>query len=229
MPLYVPLPSCHENQKLEEEIEKCNFQSIVDLNHWNLIDNDMEIVVAQAIIKKQCRRLYLQNNNITSYGALRIAVALENNITLNSLNLNNNHLLDVGVRYLSEKISSGQSILQYLDLGSNEITDLGVQHVIEILKRTRTLTFLGLACNDIGNQGMQLLINVILQENCQIEELCVNGNRLIDDLCVDSIVHMLKTNRSLRRFRIHNCNLSKKSKRKLRRTVRWKFLLSVHT
>ncbi|CAF1385961.1 unnamed protein product [Adineta ricciae] len=228
MPLYVPLPSCHENKKLEEEIEKCNFQSIVDLDHWNLTDNDMEIVVAQAIIKKQCRRLYLQNNNITSYGALRIAVALENNITLNTLNLNNNHLSDVGVRYLAEKISSSQSILQYLDLGSNEITDLGVQHIIEIIKRTRTLTFLGLACNDIGNQGMQLLINVILQENSQIEELCVNGNRLIDDLCVDPIVQMLKSNRSLRRFRIHNCNLSKKFKRKLRRAIRWKFFLSVH-
>ncbi|UJR07458.1 hypothetical protein I4U23_011747 [Adineta vaga] len=229
MLVYHPLPSSHQNSQLEAHIDKCELQSTVNLSHWNLIDKDMDIVVAQAIIKKQCRRLYLQNNKITAYGASIIAIALENNITLNTLSLNNNHVADMGAKCLSEKISSSHSILQFLDLGSNDITDLGVKHVVEMLKRNQTLTFLSLSFNDIGNQGIQLLVNAILLKKSNLRELHLNGNRLIDDLSTDCLVQMIENNRPLKRFRIDNCNLSKKSKRKLRRTVRWKLFLSIHT
>jgi hypothetical protein len=49
----------------------------VDLREQNVNDEDMEIVVKEAVINKQCKKLELSNNQITSVGASIIAKALK--------------------------------------------------------------------------------------------------------------------------------------------------------
>ena len=186
----------------------------------------MKIVVAQAIIKKQCKRLYLQNNNITASGTSIITAALNNNTILEILNISNNHIFDMGVKSIS-KINN--SVLQVLDLGSNEITDFGIQYLIEMLKINQTLLFLGLAFNKISDQGVQLLVNTLSRHNNRLKELYLNRNRLVTDSSIDALVEMIKSNRSLTTFSIGHCNLSKNGQKKLRRTTRWKFFFSIQT
>lgn len=222
----IPLPSIHRNQKLEEQINAFDSHLTVDLRNENLIDDDMNIVVGQAVINKQCKRLFLQHNKITSNGMSRIATTLNNNMTLETLNLFGNHISDMGVKYLSE---INNSILRVLDLGSNEITDLGVQYLVEMLKINQSLVYLSLSFNKIGNQGVQLLANTLTRHNHRLKELYLNGNQLINDCSIDSLVQMLKSNRSLKTFRIDQCNLSKKTRKKLRRIVRWKLFFSIQT
>jgi Ran GTPase-activating protein (RanGAP) involved in mRNA processing and transport len=202
---------------------------MIYLRDENLTDDDMEIVVTHAIIKKQCKVLYLENNKITARGTSIIAAALKNNTRLETLNLCNNHVSDMGVKSLSETLSSQNSTLMLLDLGSNEITDLGAQYLAEMLKTNQTLVFLRLSFNQIGNQGIQLLTNVIARQNTSLQELYINGNKLISDLSTNSLVQMLKYHRALKTFYVDQCNLSKKCKRKLRQTVRWKLFFSIHT
>ncbi len=221
------LPAYYQNRKLEERIDEYELRSTADLRNMTLTDDDMEIVAEQAIIKKQCKRLYLQDNNITSRGASIIAAALKNNRTLEILNLSNNHVFDMGARSLSETLSSNNSILQLLDLCSNDITDLGAQHLTEMLKTNQTLIFLRLSSNKISDQGIQLLANVLARQNNSLQEFYIDHNKLISDLSTDSLVQMLKYNRSLKRFCISHCNLSKKGKKRLRQVVRWKFSLSI--
>ena len=221
------MPIYHRNETLEERIDKCEQQLTVDLRNMDLIDADMGIVAEQAIIKKQCKRLYLQDNNITSNGASIIAAALRKNTTLEALNLSNNHVFDVGVRSLSEAVASNNSSLQLLDLSSNDITDLGVRHLAEILKTNQTLIYLRLSSNKISDQGIQLLANVLARQNNSLQEFYIDTNKLISDSSIDSLKQMIKYNRSLKRFYISHCNLSKKGKKKLRRVVRWKLFLSV--
>ena len=219
------LPSTyHRNETLEGHINKYEPQSTVDLRNVALTDADMEIVAEQAIIKQQCKGLYLQDNNITSRGASLIAAALKKNTVLGTLNLSNNHISDIGVRSLSETLSPS---LHLLDLSSNDITDLGVQHLAEMLKTNQTLIFLRLSSNQISDQGIQLLATVLARHNHTLREFYIDANRLIGDSSLDSLLQMLQSNRTLKRFGIDHCNLSKKSKKKLRRAARWKIFLSV--
>ncbi len=47
----------------------------MDLREQNVNDEDMEIVVREAVINKQCKKLELSNNQITSVGvSIRIGV-----------------------------------------------------------------------------------------------------------------------------------------------------------
>lgn len=224
VPSCVLLSSSHRNQKLEERVEGCESQSTADLRNENLTDNDMEIVVEQAIMKKQCKRLFLQNNKITSRGTSTIAAALKINISLKTLNLSNNNVSDMGVKSLSQ---INHSILRVLDLSSNEITDLGAQYLNEMLKTYQTLIFLGLSFNKIGDQGVQLLSNTLARQNTRLQELYLNGNQLISDKSIDSLVEMIKSTRSLKTFCIDHCNLSKDGRKKLRQATRWKLFFSI--
>ncbi|CAF4933773.1 unnamed protein product, partial [Rotaria sp. Silwood1] len=194
----VLLPSSYRNEKLQNRIDECEFRSTVDLREQDLTDADMDIVLQQAIIKKQCKYLRLSQNQITSLGASIIASALKNFTSLETLNLCNNTISDSGVNSLSEKLSSNNSILKVLILAANRITDTGAQYLAQILQTNRTLVCLGLSFNEIGDQGVQSLSQALTQYNTTLQELYLNGNKLIGDSSVDSIISMLKYNLPLR-------------------------------
>jgi hypothetical protein len=69
--------STYKNERLRQLIEQCDDRSTVDLREQNVNDEDMEIVVKEAVINKQCKKLELSNNQITSVGASIIAKALK--------------------------------------------------------------------------------------------------------------------------------------------------------
>jgi hypothetical protein len=125
----------YDNKQLRQLIEKCEHQSKVNLDRQNLTDEDMEIVVQEAIINKQCNRLELDNNKITSVGASVIARALNNNMTLERLNLVNNCVGDTGVKSLTTTLSLNNCKLWFLSLQETGITDTGAKDVAEMLKK----------------------------------------------------------------------------------------------
>ncbi|CAF1195472.1 unnamed protein product [Didymodactylos carnosus] len=90
----------YQNKALQDRIDKYKCHSFVDLQKYNLRDEDMEIVVEGAIINKQCRQLRLQQQKMTSDGASIIAKALHNNTTLEVLDLSYNRVCDMGVHSL---------------------------------------------------------------------------------------------------------------------------------
>jgi Ran GTPase-activating protein (RanGAP) involved in mRNA processing and transport len=119
----------------------------------------MKTVVKHAMIKNRCKRIRLRDNNITSHGALTLAEGLNNNMTLESLDLRNNFISDLGVRYLSSSII--YSNLKTLNLESNDITAEGAQYLAQMLKNNRTLTELYLSKNHLGDRGVELLTNAL--------------------------------------------------------------------
>jgi Ran GTPase-activating protein (RanGAP) involved in mRNA processing and transport len=122
----------------------------------------MKTVVKYAMIKNRCKRIRLRDNNITFQGALILADGLYNNITLESLDLRNNSIGDLGVQYLSLAII--HSNLKTLNLESNNITAEGAQYLAQMLKNNRTLTELYLSKNHLGDRGIELLTNALNDE-----------------------------------------------------------------
>jgi hypothetical protein len=73
--LPVALPNVH----LEEHIAYIKQRSKVGLKSMTLTDSDMDIVVSEIIMKKQCSELDLSTNKITYNGALLLAHVLRKN------------------------------------------------------------------------------------------------------------------------------------------------------
>ncbi len=218
----------YHNVPLLDRIEKCNHR-LMGLNQKKLNDQDMILVVQQAIIKKNCQELNLQCNEITSQGASILADALINNTNLQILYLHDNQILDSGVQYLSQALATKNFTLKTLDLGSNDITDEGAEYLAEMLKSNRTLIHLYLRNNQIGNRGIEALANTLAYPNQTLEELVVDQNKMINDLCIEILVNMLVQNRSLKTLRIWECNLSEIGMTRLREIEKSKheFKLSV--
>ena len=114
------------------------------------------------------------------------------------------------------------SAVQHLYLGQNNITDIGIEHLAEMLKTNRTLTWLWLSGNEIGNRGVELLADALADHNISLEWLFLNSNQAINDSSVDALISMLKRNHSLKTFYINNCNLSDIAKQKLQEVVKTK-------
>jgi Ran GTPase-activating protein (RanGAP) involved in mRNA processing and transport len=186
----------------------------VCLDKQQLTDEDIKIVVQHAIINKQCKSLSLAYNDITPEGAAVLADALYNNKSLQELWLYNNHVSDIGVHHLAQALTVNKT-LKKVGLAANDITDTGVSYLVEMIKKNRTLSMLGLAMNKIGDQGVQILTNALAQQNPSLEILALDRNELIGDSSVDSFVHMIKRNRSIKELWLHGCNLSEKAQKRL--------------
>ena len=213
--------SC-QNKKLEDLINTCQMNSEINLNEQNLNNQDMEIVAQQIIINKQCKELSLESNKITSQGAFILANALNNNTTLESLRLFNNHLSDSGVKYLSEVLSTNNSTLKTLGLGSNDITDNGIKYLAQMLEINQSLTLLGLVSNEITDRGVRLLTDVLSHRNRTLQVLHLSKHQLITDGSVNVLIDMFRRNHSLKQLWIQNCKLSENGKQKLRQNIQSK-------
>jgi len=211
----------YHNVTLIDRIEKCDHR-LMGLNQKKLNDQDMLIVVQQAIIKKHCKELNLQCNEITCQGASILADALTNDTNLEILYLHDNHIADLGVQYIAQSLSTKNLTLKTLDLGSNNITDEGAEYLAEMLKTNQTLIHLYLRNNKIGDRGIQALANILAYPNKTLEELVLDQNKMISDSSIEILVNMLIRNRSLKTLRIWECNLSEISITRLQDVVKHK-------
>ncbi|CAF3729489.1 unnamed protein product [Rotaria sp. Silwood1] len=199
------------NPELIDHIAQCE-QRLMKLNEKKLTDRDLFIVVQHAMINKPCEVLDLQSNEITSQGITILADALRTNTTLKTLLLDNNHLSDLGVSYLANALATNNATLKTLELERNGIMDEGASSLAQMLQTNSTLTNLYLSANQIGDRGVQLLANAIADHNTSLKELILDNNPLVTDTSVQSLIHMLKHNRSLQTLRLWNCQLSDKAK-----------------
>ena len=212
----------YENPQLEINISKCQTHTTIDLSKQQLLDRDMETIVKQALIEKECTRLDLGYNVFTPKGAAILADALKHNTTLEELDFHNNRVSDVGVHSLAQVLSTNTSIVKALGLGSNGITDKGAEHLAEMLKTNRTVTWLALAGNQIGDRGVQLLADTLANQNTSLLVLSLHVNKSISDASVGAIINMLQHNKSLKKLWMQDCSISEDGKFKLREAARLK-------
>lgn len=180
------------------------------------------------MIQKECTRLDLGYNCITSRGASMLADALKHNTTLEELDFHNNRVSDVGAHSLAKVLALNISVVKALGLGSNGITDRGAEHLAEMLTTNRTITWLALAGNQIGDRGVQLLANTLANQNSTLLVLSLHVNKAISDTSVDAIIDMLQHNRSLKKLWMQDCNISEDGKAKLREVAKLKQNFSLY-
>jgi hypothetical protein len=61
-----------------------------------------------------------------------------------------------------------------------------------MLKTNTTLIKLTLSFNRISSEGMDILADVLINHNSNLQWLSLVGNPAINDLCTNSIIHLIK-------------------------------------
>ena len=96
------------------------------------------------------------------------------------------------------------------------VTDKGAGYLAEMLKTNLKLSCLRPLCNNIGNRGIELLVNSIhYGENTRLF-IDLQSNKLINNSIVDFLLEIFQQNLSSSRLDIHECNLSEEEKEILR-------------
>jgi hypothetical protein len=219
------------NPKLSEYIAKCKPRSEIFLIGKRFNENDIEIIVQQLIIERECRELFLRESGVTSQGALAIADGLLGNKTLERLFISHNTIGDMGAKGLAESLSHNNNVtLKQLCLGYNGITDDGIEHIADMLASNKTLTHLWLSSNEISDRGLKRLVDVLTHINKTLQVLALEWNKFRDDSSVNLLINMVNNNRSLTKLSLNSCKLSKNAIKQLKHAAKEKknFELTIH-
>ncbi|CAF1380713.1 unnamed protein product [Rotaria magnacalcarata] len=207
------------NKNLLQVITRYRHDTKFHFNSMNLIDNDIPIIVKELLINEHCTELHLSSNRLTSEGARILAQALETNTFLELLDLTSNRLKDDGVQHLAAAFRLDRH-LKYLRLGTNAITDAGAEHIARILLQNRRLCLLDLSSNELTSRGVITLAQAV-PHSC-LEYFYIEGNRQVNDECIDAIVTMIRQSNHLKAVSLSNIDFSQKSKLKLRQATKSK-------
>ncbi|EPS61167.1 chloroplast envelope protein 1, partial [Genlisea aurea] len=135
-----------------EMLKKNSTLRFVELNN-NLIDYSGFSSLAGALLEnRSILSLYLNGNYGGPLGAAGLAKGLEGNKSLRELFLQGNSIGDEGVAALMSGLSSHKGKLTTLDLSNNSISSRGASHVAEYVKKSKTLLWINLYMNDIGDE-----------------------------------------------------------------------------
>jgi Ran GTPase-activating protein (RanGAP) involved in mRNA processing and transport len=198
------------------------------LKEWKLTNRDIWIVIKEAIINRQCTQLWLNSNKITFIGASILADALNDNKTLEWINLDNNQLGDRGIYFLVKTLSNNNNVLHTLHLRNVGITDQGAKYLVEMIQTNKTLIIFQIGMNQISDDGILLLVNAIKNDNTTIRWLDLSENNLLTDLSVNCLLQMIEHNQSLKTLIVHGCNLSTEGKYRLKLAQQSKKNFIVH-
>ncbi|CAF4169339.1 unnamed protein product [Rotaria magnacalcarata] len=175
-----------QQKRLQDAITKNNSPEI-NLRKMELEDMDMKVVDEEAIKKKQCTVLVLEDNKITANGTAYIINALKSGVPLKQLQLSTNPIGDDGAALLAELLHEKPDAL--IDLWMNDTA--------------------------LTNRGVQLLIEALEHPHSTLEILDLSDNKNVTDESVEGILEMLMVNKKLRLLQ-YNSILSKKAENHLK-------------
>ncbi|CAF3014489.1 unnamed protein product [Rotaria socialis] len=203
--------TCHINAKMKpasqspttqnEESQKQEHSSDLEKKVQKLTDADVQRIIDESLVRKQCIELDMSWNKITDVGASLIAKALTKNQTLLTLDLKGNDIDEIGAEYFADVLRHNKTLTTLnlggdLFFGYNSIGDTGVKHIADALRENQTLTTLDIGSNQIGDMGAEYVANA-LKENTTLISLNVFENQ-ISEIGAEYLGQALKQNSTLK-------------------------------
>ncbi|CAF4370917.1 unnamed protein product, partial [Rotaria sp. Silwood2] len=187
---------------LEEKLadkRELDILGIMNLSSMNITDDDMILIIPRVFYdnKSKCIGLILRDNALTS----------------------------TGVKMLVDTLISSRTKLKYLSFSNNpNIGDKGIEHLINLLQKNRSITFLALSDTGITDHGVRLLADVLCcvdtDSSCPpLEKLHISFNKSITDQSFEALIQIIEQNQTLKLLSLQHCSLSDKKRRRLRKAV----------
>ncbi len=206
------------NEKIEESIVS---SPISDLHCMHSATNFNTITSVEPVTTNTRKNIMrFQNKLITEESAKIIAENIRQNLALEILYFFSNDLTDKVLHHIIQAIIDRSCLKVFLS--DNKITDVGATFIADVLSSTPTaISILHLDKNRITAQGVKSIMQALSHtSNSGLKTLSFAGNLLIDDECIDDIIHMvLSENRMLKCLYLDKCNLSEDGKNRLRMEI----------
>uniref|UniRef100_A0A673BNC6 Nucleotide-binding oligomerization domain containing 1 n=1 Tax=Sphaeramia orbicularis TaxID=375764 RepID=A0A673BNC6_9TELE len=153
--------------------------TVVRLCVNNLSDSSMEVLSEELCKYKVVEILGLYNNHITDVGARFVAQIIEQCPKLKKLKIGKNNISSIGGRYLANAIQKSTSIFE-VGMWGNSIGDEGANAFAEVLRNHPSLTNLSLSANGITSEGGKSLAKALMENSC-LRIFWLVQNELSDD------------------------------------------------
>ncbi|XP_006893967.1 PREDICTED: NACHT, LRR and PYD domains-containing protein 3-like [Elephantulus edwardii] len=152
------------------------------------------------------QKLWLVSCCLTSDCCQDLASVLSTSQSLTRLYMGENALGDSGVQILCEKIKHPQCNLQKLGLVNSGLTSVGCPALSLALSTNKNLTHLYLRDNALGDNGIKLLCEGLMNPNCKLQMLELDNCSLTSHCCWD-LSTLLTSNQSLQELSLSNNDL----------------------
>ncbi|XP_045039370.1 ribonuclease inhibitor isoform X2 [Desmodus rotundus] len=164
--------------------------------------------LCQALVDSACllESLKLESCGLTSANCQDLCGVLAAKASLRDLELGDNRLGDVGVAALCPGLLSPGCQLKTLWLWECDITAGGCRDLCRVLRAKESLREFSIAGNAVGDEGVRLLCESLLEPCCRLESLWVKSCSLTA-ACCPHISAMLAQNRSLQELQLSNNKL----------------------
>ncbi|XP_074086789.1 ribonuclease inhibitor isoform X2 [Macrotis lagotis] len=177
-------------------------QANSSLTELSLPNNELKDEGVQLVLRGlqsptcKIQKLSLQNCSITGAGCELIPTLLRTKSTLTDLQLSDNHLGDEGMKLLCEGLLDPKCSLERLELEYCEFTSASCAALSSVLKAKGSLQELTLNNNELGEEGVVLLCQGLMDPNCQLQVLKIEGCGVTPANCKD-LSTILQTKESL--------------------------------
>ncbi|KAK2906721.1 hypothetical protein Q8A67_005706 [Cirrhinus molitorella] len=161
--------------------------------------------IAALLQDKHCKlnTLMLNNCKLTEKSCQILATVLSSKTILKEMDLNNNHLLDSGVKEICEGIKNPVCELKILKLSNCSITEEGFKALSSALRSNPShLIELDLTGNDPGESGVEQFIDLLQNQNYSLKTLRLLQNPDADEACQYVIKHLGKNPLLLRELNL---------------------------
>eukprot|EP00906_Rhabdomonas_costata_P012517 RCo018003 len=147
----------------------------------------------KALDKVDCsfQLLCLNQDHLGDVGLAELAERLVQNQCLSSVELQHNGITDLGMPYIARILQENFTITS-LNMSNNSIGDLGASVLAEALPCNHSLRHLRLAWNHIGSAGACALF-AALERNCSVRSVDLRWNRITDE-GADALLRCLSQN-----------------------------------
>ncbi|XP_044872096.1 ribonuclease inhibitor isoform X1 [Mauremys mutica] len=155
-------------------------------------------VLCEGLMDPNCKlqKLQLEYCELSPDNCEMLCAALRTKPSLRVLNISNNKLGDAAVKVLCQGLMDPNCNLQSLHLENCRITAASCGDLSTVLARKPSLTELSVGENKIGDPGVALLCQGLLNPNCKIEKLWLWECRVSPAGCKD-LSQVLSTKESL--------------------------------
>jgi hypothetical protein len=205
------------NEQIQENIVSL---SNTDFFSMHGATNLNTIMTKQSVTQNtQKKVMSFKNELITIESAKIMAENIHQNVALEILYFFNNSLNNIALYHIIQAIVNRSCLKVFIN--DNKITDVGATYIADVLSGApNAISQLRLEKNQITAQGVKSIIQALLRTpNSGLRTLSFTGNSLINDECIDDIIHLLNENRTLKSLYLEKCSLSEDGKTRLRMAI----------
>jgi len=202
---YLQMVSGQDAEKVKTTIESHpNLMRIVNISSSSINSEaagDLSVIFNKATLQY----FYIQNNQLGSTGAIKIAKALHRTTSLIEFDISGN---DIGSEAAGDiaAVLSNNNKLQKFSTSKNSLETFGGLKITRALQNTSSLIEFDISCNNIGSEAAND-VALVLSRNTKLQALYIQDNNL-ETLGAIAIAKALQTVASLRELDISSNNIS---------------------